>query len=236
MGDDDSVGRKQDPRVEGLRPDPSQPAPRTRSLAGLWGDSDRPGYARLYLTRDLTVYAEFRVEDVVVATEIPPERAPFVGEQATRIELPYEANVEFTRSHRVGEIDEFDLDLRLGTAVAFASVGFASSGPNDCVKGEDDTAWPCGDTCDAFLCKTFIGPGGGQCPGGGGGGGGGGRDSADCPTGTCVGATDCGTCNTDVGQTNCGTCDTDFGATNCGTCNTDFGQTNCGGCNRTRRR
>jgi len=219
MGDDDPMGRKQDPRVEGLRPDPSQPTPRIRPLAGLWGDSDRPGYARLYLTRDLTVYAEFRVEDVVMTTDIPSERAPFLGEQATRIELPYDANIELTRSHRISDVDDFDLDLRLGTRVAFASVGFASSGPDDCLKGADDTDWPCGDTCDAFLCPTFIGPRGGQCPGGGRG-----RDSADCPTGTCVGAT------------NCGTCDTNFGATNCGTCDTDFGQTNCGGCNRVRRR
>jgi hypothetical protein len=233
MDQDDAKSRKQDPRVERLRPDPSQPAPRTRALNGLWGDSDRTGFARLYLARDLSVYAEFLVEDVIATIEIAPERAPFVGEQATRVELPHDANVDITRSKVAGDIDEFDLDIRFGTAVRFASVGYASSGPNECTKADDDTDFPCGHTCDAFLCKTFIGPGGGQCPGGGRGG----RASADCATDTCNTCdTNCGTCNTDYGQTNCGTCDTELGHTNCGTCYTDLGQTYCGGCERRRRR
>ncbi|MDQ4117143.1 MAG: hypothetical protein M3235_09285 [Actinomycetota bacterium] len=224
--------KRQDPRVERLRPQPGMPPPRTRALEGLWGDSDREGHARLYLTQDLAVYAEFLVADVVVATEIPPEQAPFVGEQATHIELPRDANVDITRSKRAAEIDEFDLDVRFGRA-RMASVGFASSGPNECMKGDKDTEWPCGHTCDPFLCKTFVGPGGGECPGGG-------PDrSADCGTdtcATCVGATQCGTCQTDPGETQCGTCHTDFGATRCGTCHTDFGATDCGGCERARRR
>ena len=98
MDQDDAKSRKQDPRVERLRPDPSQPAPRTRALNGLWGDSDRPGCARLYLTRDLSVYAEFRVDDIVVTKEIPEERGPFVGEKSTHIELPSDANVDITHS------------------------------------------------------------------------------------------------------------------------------------------
>jgi hypothetical protein len=221
MDQDDPKSRKQDPRVERLRPDPSKPAPRTRALDGLWGESDRTGFARLYLTRDLSVYAEFLVEDVVVTTEIPPERAPFVSEQATHVELPHDANVDITRSQVAGDIDEFDLDIRFGRALRFASVGYASSGPNDCLKGEEGTVRPCGHTCDPFLCKTFIGPGGGQCPRGPGRGGG----SAECPTDTCH------TC-----ETACSPCNTDYGYTNCGTCDTDLGQTNCGGCERRRRR
>jgi hypothetical protein len=219
MAEHDPKSRKQDPRVERLRPDPSKPAPRTRALEGLWGDSDRTGFARLYLTRDLSVYAEFLVEDVIVTTEIPADRAPFVGEQATHVELPHDANVDITHSKVAGDLDEFDLDVRFGTAARYASVGFASSGPNECTKAEDDTDFPCGHTCDPFLCKTFIGRGGGQCPRGGRGG-----DSAQCVTDTC------NTCDT-----NCGTCNTDVGNTNCGTCDTDFGQTNCGGCERRRR-
>lgn len=233
MGDDDQKSRKQDPRVERLRPDPSKRPLRSRALAGLWGDSDRPGFARLYLTRDLSVYAEFLVEDVITTTEIPPERGPLVGEQATRVELPQDANVDITRSRRAADINEFDLDVRFGSDVRFASVGFASSGPDDCLKGDEDTVFPCGHTCDPFLCKTFVGPGGGQCPGRGGRGGG----SADCQTDTCNTCdTQCGTCHTDVANTNCGTCDTDIANTNCGTCHTDLGQTNCGGCERRRRR
>jgi hypothetical protein len=221
--DEGPRGRPQDPRVERLRPQPGVPPLRTRALEGLWGDSDRDGRARLYLTRDLAVYAEFLLADVIIATEIPPDRAPFIGEQATRVELPRDADVDITRSKRAADIDEFDLDVRFGRARA-ASVGFASSGPNECTKAPEDTEFACGHTCDAFLCKTFVGPGGGECPPGGGPGGGPVVESADCPTGTCVGETQCGTCTTDVG------------ATQCGTCNTDFGATQCGGCERVRRR
>lgn len=233
MGDSDPKSKKQDPRVERLRPDPSKPALRTRALAGLWGDSDRAGFARLYLTRDLSVYAEFRADDVIVTTEIPPERAPLLGELATRIELPHDANVEITRSKRAAEINEFDLDIRFGAGIRFASAGYASSGPDECYKADEDTVWPCGHTCDPFLCKTFIGPGGGRCPDGGPGP----RGTDGCPTDTCNTCdTYCGNCPTEYGQTDCGTCDTQVGHTNCGTCYTDLGQTNCGGCERRRRR
>jgi hypothetical protein len=231
--DEGPQDRPQDPRVERLRPQPGVPPLRTRALVGLWGDSDRDGRARLYLTHDLAVYAEFLLADVIVATEIPPDRAPFMGDQATRVELPRDADVDITRSKRAADIDEFDLDVRFGRARA-ASVGFASSGPDECTKAPEDTQWPCGETCDPFLCRTFIGPGGGQCPPGGGDGTV--AESAGCPTGTCVGETQCGTCNTDYGATRCGTCNTDFYATQCGTCYTDFGATQCGGCERVRRR
>ena len=97
-----------------------------------------------------------------MTTEIPPERAPLVGEQATRVELPHDANVEITHSKRAAEINEFDLDIRFGAGIRFASVGYASSGPDECYKAAEDTDGPCGHTCDAFLCKTFIGPGGGR--------------------------------------------------------------------------
>jgi hypothetical protein len=222
MGDQDAKKKQQDPRVGRLRPEPGDPAIRTRSLDGFWGDSDRSGYARLYLTRDLSVYAEFRFENVVVTTEIPEERAPFVGEKSTHIELPSDANVDITHSRLAGDIDEFDLDIRLGARTRFASVGYASSGPNECTKAEDDTDFPCGHTCDPFLCKTFVGPGGGQCPDGGNGGG-----SNDC-TDTCV---TCETC-----ETQCAPCYSEYGHTACGTCYTDPGQTECGGCYRYRRR
>lgn len=222
--DKDPKGKKQDPRVERLRPDPSEPATRVRALSGLWGDSDRDGYARLYLTRDLTAYAEFRVDDVIQTTEIPPDRSPLLGEQATRVELPRDANVDITRSKRAEDVDEFDLDVRFGIA-ARASVGFASSGPNECLKGEEDTKFPCGHTCDAFLCKTFVGPGGGQCPPGGGGGGGGGESVEVCRTDTCQTCETCATCAT------CETCETQ-----CFPCFSDPGHTRCGGCPPVRRR
>jgi hypothetical protein len=55
----------QDPFVERRRPDPSQLPERVRILEGLLDDSDREGYKRLYFTRELDSYAEFRAEDVV---------------------------------------------------------------------------------------------------------------------------------------------------------------------------
>jgi hypothetical protein len=223
MPENDASGKKQDPRVEQLRPDPSQPPPRGRSLAGLWGDSDREGFRRLYLTRDLDVYAEFRVEDVLATTEIPPERAPFLGEQATRIELRHDAPVDITHSRRVGDVDEFDLDVRFGTGAARAMGRvYASSGARQCVKVGEHITDPCDYSCD-WLCETYIYPEGGGCPPGGG------RvPSRDC-TYTCE------TCDTCVGATGCGTCYTELGHTQCGTCYTDWGQTQCGGCNRMRR-
>ncbi|MDQ3733114.1 MAG: hypothetical protein M3400_03795 [Actinomycetota bacterium] len=91
-------GRKQDPRVEQLRPDPSEPPPRGQCLSGLWGDSDRAGFRRLYFTSALDSYAEFRVEDVVATVDIPADQAPFLGEQSTRVELRHDAPVDFTVS------------------------------------------------------------------------------------------------------------------------------------------
>src|SRR3712207_4517435 len=55
----------QDPYVEKLRPDPSQPPEAVRILEGFLGESDREGYRRLYFTRELDYYMEFRAEDVV---------------------------------------------------------------------------------------------------------------------------------------------------------------------------
>ena len=230
----DASGKGQDPRVEQLRPDPSQPPPRGRSLSGLWGNSDRAGFQRLYLSSALDSYAEFRVEDVLATTDIPAEQAPFLGEQSTRVELRHEAPVDFTVSRRVGDIDEFDLDVRFGTGAprAFGNV-YASSADIACVKPGEPITDPCEHSCDAFLCKTFKGAGGRDCAGAGPGPGG----SRNCGTdtcNTCEGATQCGTCYTDPYQTQCGTCDTQYGNTQCGTCYTDYGETRCGGCNRRR--
>jgi hypothetical protein len=67
----------QDPYIERLRPDPSEPPERVRILEGLMGDSDREGYRRLCFTRELDYYAEFRAEDVVFSESIPPDQPPF---------------------------------------------------------------------------------------------------------------------------------------------------------------
>jgi hypothetical protein len=228
--EDDASGKKQDPRVDQLRPDPSQPPSRGRSLVGFWGDSDRSDFRRLYLTSDLEVYAEFRVEDVLATADIPPERSPFLGEQATRVELRRDAPVDITHSRRVGEGDQFDLDVRFGTDVSRRGFMYASSGRNLCVEVAE--GWVVNYSC-GWLCETYLPPEGGRCAAPGPGG----RASADCGTDTCNTCdTQCQPCDTDYGYTQCGTCYTDAGNTQCGTCYTDVGVTQCGGCRRGRRR
>jgi hypothetical protein len=111
-GDREELG--QDPFVERMRPDPSEPPEQVRVLEGLLGDSDRGGYKRLYFTRELDYYAEFRQDDVVFAEPIPSDQPPFLGQQATRVGIRRSATVEYTRVRAHRPVDEFDLDVRLG--------------------------------------------------------------------------------------------------------------------------
>jgi hypothetical protein len=151
----------QDPYVERLRPDPSQPPEAVRVLEGLLGDSDREGYKRLYFNRELDHYAEFRAEDVVFSEQIPPDQHPFLGQQATRVGIRRDATIEYTRLRTPRPVDEFDLDIRL------AAPGRTT------IDGVALTGWPtqCWHTCQTcFTCNTPCRP----CIGGGGGGGGGG--------------------------------------------------------------
>ena len=135
----DAEDRPQDPLVERLRPDPSEPPEPTRTLAGLLGDSDRPGYRRLYFTAELDYYAEFRSADVIDYSDIPPDQPPFLGEPATRASLKRDAAVEFTHAQKARPLDEFDLDVRLGAdRAALAASTFG-----------------CGDT-EFFGCTQFC--------------------------------------------------------------------------------
>src|SRR5258708_6489646 len=102
----ESASRQQDDYVRRLRPDPVQPPPRTIQFAGLLGDSDRPGRRRLYFNRALDYYAEFRHEDVLHIENIPPEQPPLVGIEATRVTLRRDAQIDFTRSHPTGPLDQ----------------------------------------------------------------------------------------------------------------------------------
>ena len=103
----------QDPFVERRRPDPSQPPEPVRMLEGLLGDSDREGYKRLYFTRELDHYAEFRAEDVIFSEPIPSDQPPFLGLDATRVGIRRDATIEYTRVRAPRPVDEFDLDVRL---------------------------------------------------------------------------------------------------------------------------
>src|ERR1700754_4726602 len=107
---------QQDPHVRNLRPDPSQPPIRALTLAGFLSNSDRPGFQRLYFTRELDQYAEFLSSDVLGTEPVPADQAPFVGLDATRVTLRRDAMVEYTRTHVASAADEFDVDVRLGAA------------------------------------------------------------------------------------------------------------------------
>ena len=151
--------RPQDPLVERLRPDPSQPPQAVLTLAGLLGDSDRPGFRRLYFTRDLDYYAEFRTEDVVDTASIPPSQPPFLGDEATRLTLKRDAVVTYTRVRSPRPIDEFDLDVRLG-----AAGGPWSAAPGDftaapCPGNVTEGPTACGGACPThFTCLGSVSP------------------------------------------------------------------------------
>ena len=115
-GGPEEEGLSQDPFVEKLRPDPSEPPIQVRVLEGLLGESDRERYRRLYFSRELDNYAEFRHEDVVYSEPIPSEQPPFFGLDATRVGIRRDATIEYTRVRAPRPVDEFDLDVRLGGA------------------------------------------------------------------------------------------------------------------------
>jgi len=114
---------------------------------------------RLYFTADLDVYAEFRTEDVVSVTDVPADQAPFLGEQATRVELRRDAAVDFTRTHQRRAVDEFDLDVRIA-ARSGADVG---PGGGPVTWGEagcyDTYGFGCQETGTivTFTCATEYG-------------------------------------------------------------------------------
>jgi hypothetical protein len=176
MAEDDQKSgaeRPQDPLVERLRPDPSQPPQAVLTLAGLLGDSDRPGYRRLYFTRDLDYYAEFRTEDVLGTASIPPSEPPFLGDEATRLTLKRDAVVEYTRVRSPRPIDEFDLDVRLGRVggssgaapgdfTAVPCPGDITEGPTEC-GGACPTHFTCLGKCVPETSHTWCGRAGSTC-------------------------------------------------------------------------
>jgi len=147
--------RPQDPVVERLRPDPSQPPEPSLTFTGFFGESDREGFRRLYFSRDLDYYAEFRADDALDAVAIPADQQPFPGEEATRVTLRRSATVDYTHSRR--PVDEFDIDVRLGGRLAssFRPPVFLT-GPGDTACGDcPATPGTCADTCQ--TCPTNCG-------------------------------------------------------------------------------
>jgi hypothetical protein len=108
----DGSERRQDPIVQRLRPDPSQPAPRTTTLRGFLGDSDRQGYLRIYFTRTLDYYAEVRSEDVLQVVALPVQQSPFPGEEASMMDVRPGVSINYVRARITRETAPFDLDVR----------------------------------------------------------------------------------------------------------------------------
>ena len=193
----------QDPFVERMRPDPSEPPEQVRILEGLLGDSDREDYRRLYFTRELDYYAEFRAEDVVFTEPIPSDQLPFLGQEATRVGIRRDATVEFTRVRVHRPVDKFDLDVRLSAPggrtgeLIFPAETFEAECPG-----------PTRDTC-----RTICGGCGGDT-----------FQITICRGRTCIDVNTCDTCapTCDTCQTQCqDTCFT------CNTCRTQCGQPTC---------
>src|SRR5215208_13214 len=140
----------QDPFVERLRPDPSEPPEAVRILQGVLGDSDREGYKRLSFTRQLDHYAEFRTEDVLFSESVPPVQPSFLGQQARRVGIRRDAPIEYTRVRVPRPVDEFDLDIRLGAREGRR--GFrALAGTQSCEAAGCPIPR---DTWEAELCPT----------------------------------------------------------------------------------
>jgi hypothetical protein len=186
-------GLPQHPLVDRLKPDPSQPAKRVIVLTGLPGNSDRPGYQRLYLTTKLDYYAEFLTSDMVHAEAVAADRSPFPGHEATRVSIGRDSTIHYIWARSPQPVDEFDLDIRLGTVSAAPGIlpfptrtcpdnTFCGTcdGTCDTCRHTCQTCQTCPATCPA-TCQTCQ-----TCP-------------ATCPA-TCQ---TCQTCQTCPGQGTC---------------------------------
>ncbi len=156
--------RPQDPFVDRNRPDPVRRPASPRILQGLWGQSDRNGFRRLYFSRALDVYAEFRAEDVLETADVGPDESPVQGEPATRVTVRGDALVDITRERRAESLSPFDIDLKIGGRITSVELANNLSVPEPCLLG----ATPGDVICDSTqTCDTCFGqltcPGGVSC-------------------------------------------------------------------------
>jgi len=174
---------EQHPYVEKLRPDPSRPPTPVVTRVGLLGRSDRPGYQRLYFTRDLATFAEFLTSDVLYVEPVPAADSPIPGIDASRISLPQDATIHYTRSTKATALDEFDLNLRTAPgAQSFMPQAGADTAPMRCGTDTQNTHQT---QCGPATCNTC---------------------QTQCGQATCNNT--CNTCQTQCGQATCNTCQT----------------------------
>src|SRR5712691_4696208 len=95
------------------------------SFVGLLGRSPKEGYWLLYRTLDMSLCVEIHEDDIVHSEQLPPDKSPFGSLGGTQVFVKKGAKVTTTRtvsrSHEAGATDdEFDLDIRLGSAAKLA--------------------------------------------------------------------------------------------------------------------
>ncbi len=230
-GDDDGAttpagGLPQHPYVERLKPDPSRPAKRVVELVGLPGNSDRPGYQRLYLTTKLDYYAEFLASDMVHSEAVAADQSPFPGQEATQVSVDRDATIHYIWARSPQPVDEFDLDIRLGARAAGPAVAAAATPACPALISPLDGCQPLPTPPPCIIHTEATCPGHATCntcPG-----------QATCAAGaTCAGHatcpnTQCNTCNTCPGQATCAAGATCAGHGTCqGTCATACQQMTC---------
>jgi hypothetical protein len=205
--------------VERLKPEPNLPTRKVVVLVGLPGDSDRATYQRLYLNAKLDYYAEFLTTSIVHSEAAPADQSPVPGHEATRVTIFRDATIHYIWAKTADPLDDFDLDIRLGTVgAASANVGIATRVATCFPDGTGCRT--CDGTCDAtcfnqatcVTCKTCVT----HC------------NQATCHTcqTQCNQATCAATCQTCQTQCNQATC-----AATCQTCQTQCNQATCATCN-----
>ena len=150
-------GRPQDPFVDKVRPDPSLPPQPTRALAGLLGDSDRPGFRRIYFTRELDNYAEFRAEDMMSSRRSPRKSLRSWDSMQRASHLGVMRRSISARNYLPHPVDQFKLDIQLNRVAIPAAAGTGwlcySGGPCSVYCSTKDVA-----TCEErHTCDTCPG-------------------------------------------------------------------------------
>jgi hypothetical protein len=169
---EDKASYSQHPLVDQLRPDPSIPPAPVAQLEGLPGNSDREGWGRLYFSRSLTYYAEFRKEDIVFTETVSTEQSPLAGLEVTRVGIRRDAVIEYTRTTRAKPSDEFDLDIQLAPGPPTQRQPLNET--NTCGTCNENTCITC-QTCPLVTCHTC---------------------QTACEQGTCHTCQTCNTCQT----------------------------------------
>ena len=110
---DKGIDRPQDPIVDRLKRDPSQPTAPTLTLIGFFGESDRPGYRRLYFTaRPWTTSP-----NSAPRMSCTSPRSRLSSRRSSASKPPGFRSVatppSITRARAPHALDEFDLDVKL---------------------------------------------------------------------------------------------------------------------------